>query len=274
MITVGPSVPSGGILIFKRACVALTGLLFTSGTVLTGATAASAAPSSTTCSAQGDFAICTASASFNKPAALTVTVSANPSQQVSVSWTDTCSYGSGAGSKSGSFTATAPVTRTISHPYSHPDNCIVAADAQLSGSGSVSVRLGTSKPAPTPARGEIKGYGGKCVDDNGNSAKNNAKVQIWSCSNDAAQQWTFSGGELKHGSLCLNDQSGAGNGGHVVLWSCSGTRNEIWSRTSSGEYVLKLNGLCLDDPGNSTRNGTQLDVYRCHNSSNQHWSLP
>ena len=34
------------------------------------------------------------------------------------------------------------------------------------------------------------------------------------------------------------------------------------------------NTLCLDDPGYSTKNGTQLIVYTCNNGSNQHWSLP
>ena len=102
-----------------------------------------------------------------------------------------------------------------------------------------------------------------------------AKVQIWSCANDASQQWSFTGGELKHGTLCLNDQGNAGNGGHVMLWNCNGASNEVWKHTSTGEYVIaKLNGLCLDDPASSTRNGTQLDVYRCHNGSNQRWSLP
>jgi YVTN family beta-propeller protein len=125
---------------------------------------------------------------------------------------------------------------------------------------------------PAAASHEIKGYGGKCADDTGNSSAVLAKVQIWSCVNDASQQWSFTGGELKHGSLCMNDQGNAGNGGHVILWSCNGASNEVWEHTSSGEYMLKSNGLCLDDPADSTRNGTQLDVYRCHNGSNEVFS--
>jgi hypothetical protein len=74
--------------------------------------------------------------------------------------------------------------------------------------------------------------------------------------------------------MCLNDQGNAGNGGHVILWRCDGAVNEIWTRTSSGEYALGASGPCLDDPAYSTRNGTQLDVYACHNGANQHWTLP
>ena len=128
--------------------------------------------------------------------------------------------------------------------------------------------------AITPASHEIKGYGGKCADDNGNSSAVRAKVQIWSCVNDPSQQWSFTGSELKHGNLCMNDQGNKGNGGHVILWTCNGAPNEVWKHTSSSEYVLKSNGLCLDDPASSTRNGTQLELYRCHNGPNQHWSLP
>ena len=127
---------------------------------------------------------------------------------------------------------------------------------------------------PPAASHEITGYGGKCADDKGNSSAVRAKVQIWSCVNDASQQWSFTSGELKHGSLCMNDQGNAGNGGHVILWTCNGASNEVWNHTSSGQYVLKSNGLCLDDPAYSTRNGTQLELYRCNNGANQHWSLP
>jgi hypothetical protein len=260
-------------LIFKRACVTLASLAVAGGTMLAGMTAASAAPAASgTCSAQGGYAVCDAVTTFTKPVSLSIAVSASPSQQVSVYWDVTCTYGDGAGSSSGNFTATAPVTRAISHPYSRPDSCDVSADAQLSGSGNLSIRLGSSSSAP--ASREVKGYGGKCMDDNGASSADRAKVQIWTCYNDASQQWTYTGGELRHGSMCLNDQGNAGNGGHVILWRCDGAVNEIWTRTSSGEYALGASGPCLDDPAYSTRNGTQLDVYACHNGANQHWTLP
>ena len=157
----------------------------------------------------------------------------------------------------GTVTPIATATNTAGHPItvgSFPDAIAIAATP------------------PAAASHEIKGYGGKCADDNSSAV--HAQVQIWSCVNDASQQWSFTGGELKHGSLCMNDQGNAGNGGHVILWSCNGASNEVWKHTSSGQYVLNSNGLCLDDPASSTRNGTQLDVYRCHNGSNQHWSLP
>ena len=45
----------------------------------------------------------------------------------------------------------------------------------------------------TAASYEIKGYGGKCADDYGNSSAVGAKVEIWSCVNEASQQWVIHG---------------------------------------------------------------------------------
>jgi Ricin-type beta-trefoil lectin domain len=62
----------------------------------------------------------------------------------------------------------------------------------------------------------------------------------------------------------------------VILWNCNGASNEEWSHSSSdGEFILSSSShglICLDDPGYSKTNRTQLIVYTCHNSSNQHWS--
>jgi hypothetical protein len=110
-----------------------------------------AAPASTrtigTCSARGDYATCVASGTAHYPRTrtLTVTATASPRQNVSVYWDTVCSQGSGAGSSSGSFKARTPVTRTISHPYHRPNQCIVSADAQLqAGGNSIHVSLGAS----------------------------------------------------------------------------------------------------------------------------------
>jgi len=208
-----------------------------------------------------------------------VTVTSSPDQSVFVSWDDTCSQGEGAGGASGSFTATTPVSRTISHPYYQPDSCIVAAGAQLqAGGNSIHVSLSYSQTAaPVPASKEVRGYAGMCADDSGDSSALRTAIVAWKCSgSDAAEAWSFSGGELRHGSMCMNDKAGGGSGSPVVLYTCNGGANELWSHNSHDEYVLKAHGstLCLDDPAYSTRNGTKLIVYTCKNGANQHWSLP
>lgn len=245
---------------------AFTGLLFAAGALTVSAGAASAGTGNS-CSAEGDYAICDAATTFNEPVILAVTVTSSPGQKVTGYWTDTCSYGTGAGSDSGSFSETTPFTRVIGHPYSHPDSCIVSADAQLSGSGSLHITLSSSRTAPS-APPEIRGYKGMCADDNGNSSAPGNRVQVWKCAGDASQRWSFTGGELKHRTMCMDDRSG-----RIALETCTGSAAQTWRHASDGEYVLKVGG-CLDDPAYSTRSGTQLKVSRCNDGANQKWSLP
>ena len=120
------------------------GLLILGGLAVTAGVASATTVGS--CSAQGQYAICDATATINNPTTISVTVTASPNQTVFVAWDDTCSQGLGAGGDSGSFTATTPVTRTIQHPYAHPDMCIVSADAQLQNGGN-SIHLAISSPA-------------------------------------------------------------------------------------------------------------------------------
>ena len=261
----------------SRATAIFAAAGLAAGIIAATAAAAGASTGLGSCSAQGDYATCVTSGTATLPVTITVTVTASPDQDVFVAWDTTCSVGTSAGSSSGSFTAQTPVTRTISHPWHQPDSCIVSADAQLqAGGNSVHLVLSYSRSAP-PAAHEIKGYGGKCADDPRDSSALRTKVVTWTCSgSDAAQAWSFSGGKLKHGSLCMNDKAGGGSGSPVVLYTCSSAANDLWTHNSHGEYVLKARGgtLCLDDPGYSTKNGTQLIVYTCKNTANQRWSLP
>lgn len=91
------------------------------------------------CRANGDFAICVASGSVNRPKALYVHVSSVPSQRVSGAWDVVCSKGLGAGSKSGSFSGRTRLRRKLRMPYARPDSCTVSADAQLSHGGRIHV---------------------------------------------------------------------------------------------------------------------------------------
>lgn len=121
--------------------------LATAASIALMAGSASAAPASharqiASCRAQGDFAICDAAGNArHQPVTIVVHVRASPRQSVLVSWDITCSKGFGAGSSSGQFNSGTPVNRKLHHPYAHPDNCIVSADAQLSSGRSLHLWL-------------------------------------------------------------------------------------------------------------------------------------
>jgi hypothetical protein len=244
--------------------------------VVTGAAAASAGTIGS-CSSSGEFAICAAQGTATKPLTITVTVTSSPDQTVDVNWSMGCSLGYSVAGSSGEFTARTPFTRTLSHPFHQPDSCDVAAGAGLLyGSGSLHVFIASSSTPPPPPVHAIRGYRGKCVDDTANSSANGAKIQLWTCNKNAAQNWAFSNGELIHNGKCATDNRSGGSGSKVILYTCTRASNELWTHKPNGEYVLKAhNGtLCLDDPGYSTKNGAQLDVYTCRDTANQRWSLP
>ena len=222
-----------------------------------------------------------------------VTLESGKAQTVTVTWSGECSLsGQETPIASGTPAAATPITTAVSIvvplPYATPDSCDITTTATLSTTGTFLMALdwtpsssssssSSAPPPPTRHVSTVSGYGGKCVDDRGNSSSNRAEVIIWSCnSSDSAQGWTFSSGELKHNNKCANIQGNGGSGSKLILWSCTGASNEKWFHSSSdGEYVSAGTAhglLCVDDPGYSKSNGTQLIVYKCHNSGNQHWS--
>ena len=120
----------------------------------------------------------------------------------------------------------------------------------------------------------IKGDHSKCLDDFGGATANGTKVDIWTCNNTVSQQWTFVSGALSVQGKCLDNSSQGGAGAKMVLWTCNAHSAQTWTHNSSGEYVLKLNGLCLTDPSGSATNGTQVVIRTCSNFDDQHWTLP
>ena len=73
---------------------------------------------------------------------------------------------------------------------------------------------------------------GVCVDDSGGNTANGTLLQVWACdSNNANQQWTLDGGQLRLASAnkCI-DISGfnASPGVQLNLWDCLAGINQLW----------------------------------------------
>ncbi|MGH3227015.1 MAG: ricin-type beta-trefoil lectin domain protein [Streptosporangiaceae bacterium] len=245
------------------------------------------------CAANGaDAFICNLDTVVPSPGSISVSVAAGgDTENVNVSWTVTCSDSAGSQNEEGAtVNASAPLTVQLAPlPADAADGqCNVNAGitlpahpltAKLDFTGELDYTPAgsASTPASSGSVVPVKGFGGKCVDDKGNSSANRAAIVIWSCSSsDQAENWKFSNGELVHNGKCLNDKGSGGSGTKVILYSCNGGSNEKWSELANGELKLSAHGgsLCLDDPRSSTKNGTQLIVYTCKDSANQKWSLP
>jgi len=233
--------------------------------------------------------ICNIDTTVASPGSMTVNVdSGAASEGVNIYWTVTCADSTGSQNEEGAtLNAATPVNVPLAPLPS------TAADGNCNVNVGISLPAHDTKPkiaytgtltftpagstSSAPAVHPVVGFGGKCLDDKGNSSANRAAVVIWSCSgSDQAENWKFSNGEFIHNNKCLNDQGNAGSGGHVILYTCNGGSNEKWSELANGELKLKAHGgtLCADDPRSSTKNGTQVIVYACHDTANQQWKLP
>ena len=185
-------------------------------------------------------------------------------------------------------TATATQDTTAPAGGSAPANVTALGMTITYQQGATTSASPTASPTPTPSASssapsvkhydnQVHGFDGTCADDKGNSSSKRAEVIIWTCNNtDQAQGWTYSGDELRIHGMCVNAKGNGKSGSKLILWSCTGSGNEIFVHNSKDEYVEKANGwsVCIDDPAYSTKNGTQLSVYKCNNGANQHWSLP
>jgi hypothetical protein len=142
----------------------------------------------------------------------------------------------------------------------------------------------TVKPAagtgPTgPVRLDVDGM---CLDDTGNSSANGNKVQIWACNGGAAQNWTYAeDGTLRIHGKCL-DATGYGTkvGTKLQLWSCTNRVNQLWTPAYLGQLTGTGSGRCLSDPGDTGRNGTQVELADCpgvatgESTDSAKWTLP
>jgi ricin-type beta-trefoil lectin protein len=69
---------------------------------------------------------------------------------------------------------------------------------------------------------------------------------------------------------CLDDyHDSSTNDNPVVMWPCDGSPGEHW--TVNGQYI-QINGLCLDVKQGGTANGSLVEIYTCHNGTNQQWN--
>ncbi|WP_165956550.1 ThuA domain-containing protein [Kribbella antibiotica] len=130
--------------------------------------------------------------------------------------------------------------------------------------------LGGAGPVPGP----ITGPGGKCADVSGGSTADGTKIQLWTCTNGANQQWTAAAGDTFRALGKCMTAAGTTNGVPVQLSTCNGSAAQKWTAAANGALLNSQSGKCLDANGASTADGTQLIVWTCHGGTNQRWTRP
>ncbi len=70
------------------------------------------------------------------------------------------------------------------------------------------------------------------------------------------------------------DPKGTAVGGRILQSPCGNSPSQLWAMASAGNgYVLRnlASRLCMDVPGASLENGTQLLAWNCNGGINQTW---
>lgn len=275
---------------YRRAgfMAAVSGLLGAGALVglIVAAAPASAGTVTAQCDSQASFdPNCLVKETVSTPLSFELQIVSSPSKLgVQFIWNVNCPVDGTDVNAHGIVDGITPVSYQLTIPVPDPASCEAQASATVANGDEITATIiattATSpapSPSPSPTPSMVRVSGGKCASTPGTSAAKRTKVVIRTCSaTSPAETWKLHGGELIHNNMCANARGPVAKGSKVILWPCNGAANEIWTHKSNGEYVLKAGHgkLCLDDPRSSTVNGTQLIVYTCTNSRNQHWTLP
>ncbi|MGN9908789.1 ricin-type beta-trefoil lectin domain protein [Phytohabitans sp. LJ34] len=131
----------------------------------------------------------------------------------------------------------------------------------------------TSSTTPNPTGSRLRGEAsGRCLDISGANSANGTQAQIWDCHNNANQQFSQNGQELRVMGKCLDVPSNAAAGTRVQIWDCHGGANQQWTHNANGTISSGQTGLCLDVNGAGTANGAAVIVWNCHSGANQRWA--
>jgi hypothetical protein len=220
------------------------------------------------------------------PLSASVSVTAQPANNATVSWTISCARDGNSTSKSGTAAARTPFQAKLALPRTNGALCSVSANVTVSGQASMSAgfsyTLGQPVMIDIPQGANYSGqpiYALRCLSDPGNNPALRTPAAIEGCDVLYSQAWTSSRGELVHGRYCLTDKGNGGARSKVILYTCTHAADQTWTyrtprpNAPEGEYVLKAHGgrLCLEDPKASVKNGTQLIVDTCNNNTGQRW---
>jgi hypothetical protein len=114
-----------------------------------------------------------------------------------------------------------------------------------------------------------------CLDVVGQGTANGTAVQVWSCSGNPNQQWTYNGTTLTvYGDKCLDVTGGnTANGTRLQIWDCStNNANQMWTQ-SGANLVWKGQNKCLDLTNGTVANGTPIQSWTCYSGdTNQEWT--
>jgi len=90
----------------------------------------------------------------------------------------------------------------------------------------------------------------------------------------ADQKWTWSGQTLRTLGRCLDIQAGSSaNLAKLQLWDCNGNGAQNWVQQVDGSLRNPQSGRCMDAPSGATANGTRIQIYDCTGNTPQKFAI-
>ena len=122
------------------------------------------------------------------------------------------------------------------------------------------------------AKAIVSRLNNKCIDVPGSRFDDGARLQMYTCNNTGAQQWTFVNGTLRAGGKCM-DVAGANtaDGTPIQITGCNGNQAQQFVLSAAGDLVSVLANKCVDIVSWNQNDGAQLIIYPCHGGNNQKW---
>jgi glycosyl hydrolase family 64 (putative beta-1,3-glucanase)/ricin-type beta-trefoil lectin protein len=137
--------------------------------------------------------------------------------------------------------------------------------------------FGAGGPTTPPPAGSgvplISNWNGKCVDVPSAGFVDRAPLQMYTCNQTNAQQWTFVNGALQsQNNECMDvDGGSAANGAVVQLYTCNGSGAQQFVLSAAGDLVNPQANKCVDIKDWNGNDGARLQLWDCAGGANQKW---
>ncbi|MFY7865730.1 lectin [Roseateles sp.] len=118
---------------------------------------------------------------------------------------------------------------------------------------------------------QIRGMNNLCLDIEGGLRQGNQLIVFRCAGGNNQRFSFTRNGEVRVGNMCLDVDGGSQNdGARVLAWQCNGGQNQRWMR-SGNQIRSQMNGKCLDIRDGNARPGQQVLMWRCNGGQNQRW---
>lgn len=133
-------------------------------------------------------------------------------------------------------------------------------------------RLSASRS--TSITGQIIGFKGQCLNDDGDSTTKTDPVALITCNGSSQQNWTLLGdGTIRNNNRCLAVKQ-ANLAATVEMNACNGASAELWKVQSRRMLESLGSRLCLAVSSTKAENGVRASVYRCEAGAPEYWNVP